>query len=89
MGNQLPDMGSHLGGNCLFSDLGQEVEVGYWVVVFEGVLVKCRFFKERCDNSLFKPVKENTVTEGKGKARIQVTQLGWRLGYEFPDILFG
>ena len=47
------------------SDLGQEVEVGYWAVIFEGVLVKCRFFKERHDKSLLKPVRENTFTEGK------------------------
>ena len=43
---KLPDMGFNLRGHCLFSDLGQKVEVGYWAVVFEGVLVKCVFFKE-------------------------------------------
>ena len=50
-------MSFNLRGHCLFSDLGQEVEVGYWAVVFEGVLVKCRIFKERRDNSLLKPVR--------------------------------
>ena len=53
-----------MGVHCFFSDLGQEVEVGYWVVVFEGFLVKCRFFEERCDHSLFKPFRINTFTEG-------------------------
>ena len=62
---KLTYMGFNLRGNCLFSDLGLEVEVGYWAVVFEGVLVKCRFFKERCDNSLPKPIRKNTFTEGK------------------------
>ena len=40
-------------------------DVGYWAVVFEGVFVKCGFFEERRDNSLLKPVRENTFTEGK------------------------
>ena len=62
---KLPDMSFNLRGHCLFSDLGQEVEVGYWAVVFEGALVKCSFLKERRDNSLLKPVRENTFTEGK------------------------
>ena len=76
-------------------------------VVFEGVLVKCRLFEEGHDNSLFKPVRENTFKEGKvydvgdrgekdikafledeSRARIQITRLGWGLGYEFPYILF-
>ena len=35
------------------------------MVVFEGVFVKCRFFKDRHDNGLFKPVRENTFTEEK------------------------
>ena len=62
---KLQDMGFNLRGHCLFGDLGQKVEVGYWAVVFEGVLVKCGFFKERRDNSLLKPVGKNTFTEGK------------------------
>ena len=51
---KLPDMGLNLRGHCLFSDLGQEAEVGYRAVIFEGVLFKCRFFEERRDNKLFK-----------------------------------
>ena len=62
---KLPDIGLNLRGHCLFSELEQEVEVGCWAVVFEGVLVKWRFFKERLDNSLFKPVRENFFTQGK------------------------
>ena len=30
---KLPDMGLNLRGHCLFIDLGQEVWIGYWVVV--------------------------------------------------------
>ena len=52
-------------GHCFFSDFGQEVEDGYWAVVYVGVFVKCRFFEERHDNSLFKPDTENTFKEGK------------------------
>ena len=55
-------MGFNWRGHCLFSDLGQKVEVEHWAVVFEGVLVKCWFFKERRDNSLLKPVRKNTFT---------------------------
>ena len=57
---KLPDMGLNLRGHCLFGYLGQEVEVGNWAVVFEGVLVKCRSFEERRESSLFKPVREAT-----------------------------
>ena len=28
------------------------IEVGHWMVVFEGFFVKCKFFKERRDNGL-------------------------------------
>ena len=59
-------MGFNLRGHFLFSDLRQEVEVGYWAVVFEVVLVKCRFFKDRRDNSLLKPVR-NLSAGGDGR----------------------
>ena len=52
---KLTDMVFNLRGHCLFSDLGQKVEVGYWAVVFEGVFVMCGFFKERRVNSLLNP----------------------------------
>ena len=61
---KLADMGFDLRGHGFTSDLGKEVEVGYWAIIFEGVF-EVQFFKERRDNSLFEPVRENTFTEGK------------------------
>ena len=58
-------MGLNLRGHWIFSYLGQKFEVGYGAVVFEGVFVKCRFFEERLDNSLFKPDRKNTIMERK------------------------
>ena len=60
---KLPDMGLYLRGHFLFSDLGQEVEVGYWAVKVS--MSSVGFFEERHDNSMFKPVRKNTFTEGK------------------------
>ena len=54
-----------MGGHCFFSDLGQEIKDGDWTVVFKGVFIKCRFFQERRDNGLFKPVREDPFTEGE------------------------
>ena len=51
--NKLPYIQLNLGGHCFFSDLGQEVEVGYWAVVFESVFVKYRFFKTFTEGKIY------------------------------------